>query len=129
MPLSVPASLASYFIVVDRQGMSSKERKGRRRPPDLTIYNALHGKMGGMIRKSVPSKVLLGLIVAGLVLPMTICVVVALAWLLPAMGDSQGGKVLSYVALALGIVWIVVLIALVLVQAIRSLGRSEDADP
>ncbi len=85
--------------------------------------------MGGMNRKSVPSKVLMGLIVAGLVLPMTICVVVALAWLLSKMGDDPGGKVLGYVALALAIMWVVVLIALVLVQAIHLLGRSNDADP
>jgi hypothetical protein len=87
-----------------------------------------HGKMGGMIRKPVISKVLLALTVAGLVLPMMICVVLSLAWLLPVMGDQQGGTVLRYVAEAGGIVWTMVLIGLIFVQAIHSLGRSDDAD-
>ena len=83
--------------------------------------------MGGMSRKPVSSKVLLALIVAGLVLPMTICVVLGLASLLDAMSDFQGGKVLRYVALAGGVVWIVVLVSLIIVQAIHALGRSDDA--
>ena len=95
----------------------------------MTLDNRpAHGKMGGMSRKPVSSKVLLALIVAGLVLPMTICVVLALASLLAAMGDAVGGAVLRYVALAGGIVWIVVLIGLIFVQAIHTLGRSDDAD-
>ena len=84
--------------------------------------------MGGMSRKPVSSKVLLALLVAGLVLPITICVVLALAFLLVAMDDPAGGRVLRYVALAGGIVWSVVLVALILVQAVHTLGRSDDAD-
>jgi hypothetical protein len=78
--------------------------------------------------KPVTSKVLLVLIVAGLVLPMTICIVLGLASLLDAMQDLVGGKVLRYVALAGGLVWIVVLVSLVIVQAIHALGRSDDPD-
>ena len=81
-----------------------------------------------MSRKPVSSMVLLALIVAGLVLPMTICVVLALASLLAAMGDAVGATVLRYVALAGGIVWIVVLVGLIFVQAIHALDRSDDAD-
>ena len=84
--------------------------------------------MGGMSRKPVSSKVLLALIVAGLVLPMTICVVLALASLLDAMHDPWGGPVLRYVALAGGVAWIVVLVSLIIVQAIHTLNRSDDAD-
>ena len=84
--------------------------------------------MGGMSRKPVSSKVLLALLVAGLVLPITICVVLALAFLLVAMDDARGGAVLQYVALAGGILWSVVLVALILVLAIHTLGRSDDAD-
>ena len=36
---------------------------------------------------------------------------------------------LRYVALAGGIVWVVVLVSLVFVQAIHALDRSDDADP
>ena len=93
----------------------------------LTTARA-HDKMGGMSRKPVSSKVLLALMVAGLVLPITICVVLALASLLAAMGDAVGGAVLRYVALAGGVVWIVVLVGLIFVQAIHALGRSDDAD-
>jgi len=79
-----------------------------------------------MSRKPVPSKVLLALIVVGLVLPVTICIVLGLASLLAAMGDAVGGAVLRYVALAGGVVWIVVLVGLIFVQAIQTLGSSDD---
>ena len=85
--------------------------------------------MGGMSRKSVTSKVLLALTVVGLVLPVMICVVLGLAALLTAMHDTVGGAVLRYVALAGGVVWIVVLVGLIFVQAIHTLGGSDDADP
>jgi hypothetical protein len=81
-----------------------------------------------MSRRPVSSKVLLALIVAGLVLPIAICVVLALALLLAAMGDAVGGVVLRYVALGGGVVWIVVLVGLILAQAIHALSRSDDAD-
>ncbi len=84
--------------------------------------------MGGMSRKPVFSKVLLALMVVGLVLPITICVVLALASLLTAMGDVVGGAVLRYVALAGGVVWTVALVALIFVQAIHAVDRSDDAD-
>jgi uncharacterized membrane protein len=82
-----------------------------------------------MSRKSVTSKVLLALTVVGLVLPVMICVVLGLAALLTAMHDTVGGAVLRYVALAGGVVWIVVLVGLIFVQAIHTLGGSDDADP
>ena len=88
----------------------------------------VYGKMGGMSRKPVSSQVLLALIVAGLALPIMICVVLALASLLAAMGDIMGGAVLRYVALAGGVVWIVVVVGLIFVQAIHGLGRSDDAE-
>ncbi len=72
---------------------------------------------------------LLALMVVGLLLPIAICVVLALASLLVAMNDTVGGAVLRYVALAGGVVWIVVLVSLIFVQAIHALGRSDDADP
>jgi len=73
--------------------------------------------------------VLLVLIVAGLALPIAICIVLALASLLDTMGDAAGCHVLRYVALAAGVVWLVVLVGLVFVQAIHALGRSDDAEP
>jgi len=72
---------------------------------------------------------LLALIVAGLALPVAICVVLALASLLDAMRDFAGAAVLRYVALAGGVVWVVVLVGLIFVEAIQMLGRSDDAEP
>jgi hypothetical protein len=85
--------------------------------------------MGGMSRKDVTSRALLALIVAGLVLPIMISIVLALSSLLAAMSDVVGGTVLRYVALAAGIIWIMVLVGLILVQAIHNLSGRDDADP
>ena len=84
--------------------------------------------MGGMSHKPVTSKVLLALTVAGLVLPIMICIVLTLAPLLAAMDDDKGARVLRYVALIGGVAWIMVLVGLVMVQAIHSLGGSDDSD-
>ena len=54
-----------------------------------------HDKMGGMSRKPVSSMVLLALIVAGLVLPITICVVLVLAFAAGCHGRSRGGDGLA----------------------------------
>jgi hypothetical protein len=79
-----------------------------------------------MRRKPVISKALCFLLIAGLLLPIAICVVVALAAMLTAMQDTTGGAVLRYVALAGGILWVVDLVAIVLVQAIDALDRPEE---
>jgi hypothetical protein len=81
-----------------------------------------------MRRKPVLIKTLFGLIVAGLLLPVTISIVVALASLLSSIGDQAGGTALRYVALASGILWVVDLIAIVLVQAIDALDRPDDEE-
>ena len=81
-----------------------------------------------MHRKQVFSKALIVLLVAGLLLPVTICVVMALAALLEAMKDITGGLVLRYVALAGGVAWVVDLVAIVLVQAIGTLDCQDKGD-
>jgi hypothetical protein len=81
-----------------------------------------------MRRKLVFSKVLFALLVAGLLLPVTICVVMALASLLEAMKDGTGGSVLRYVALTGGVAWVVDLVAIVLVQAVGTLDFHEEGD-
>ena len=96
-------------------------------PPSLT-FSASSLKMGDMRRKAVLAKTLLFLVVAALMLPAAICVVVALAALLSAIGDAGGGAALRYVALAGGVLWTADLIAIVLVQAIDSLDRPDDED-
>jgi hypothetical protein len=79
-----------------------------------------------MRRKPVFAKALFALIVGGLILPMMISIIVALAALLAAMGDSVGGAVLRYLALAGGVAWAVDLVALVFVLALDALGRPDE---
>lgn len=81
-----------------------------------------------MSRKPVSSKAMLGLIAGGLVLPVVICVILALAALLAAMGDSAGAVVLRYVAMGAGIAWSIVLVCLVLVQGLNALVDRDDPD-
>jgi hypothetical protein len=85
-------------------------------------------KMGDMRRKAVFAKALFILVVAALLLPATICIVVALASLLAAMHDETGGATLRYVALAAGVLWVVDLVAIVLVQAIDALVGPDDGE-
>ncbi len=84
--------------------------------------------MGGMRRKPVLAKTLYALLVAGVILPVAITIILALAALLAKTGDSVGGAALGYVALAIGILWAVGLVAIVLVQAIDALDRPDEEE-
>ena len=81
-----------------------------------------------MSRKPISAKAMFVLIAGGLVLPVAISVILALAALLAAMGDSAGAVVLRYVAMAIGIAWSIVLVCLVLVQGLNSLTDRDDSD-
>ena len=61
-----------------------------------------------------------------LVMPIAICVVLAVGAILGAMGDSQGGVVLQRIALAGGIFWAVDLIGLLVVLAVNTLVDPQD---
>ena len=74
----------------------------------------------------IPHRLVLALIVATILLPIALCVVLGVAALLIAMGDSAGGLVLDRIALAGGIVWIIDLICLVLVLAIGTLRGPDE---
>ena len=74
-----------------------------------------------MHQPPIPQRYVLALIVATILLPIVLCVVLGVAALLDAMGDSAGGLVLHRVALFGGILWVVDLICLVLVLAIGTL--------
>jgi hypothetical protein len=71
-------------------------------------------------------QITLVLLVAALAMPVVICVLVGLARLLAAMGDTAGAAGVNWIALAAGVVWVVGLIGLVIVQAIASLDRDRD---
>jgi hypothetical protein len=64
----------------------------------------------------------MALVTAACVLPVAIVVVVAVGRLLGAMQDAAGAAALDRIALALGIVWVIDLVCLVLAQSINSLG-------
>jgi hypothetical protein len=68
------------------------------------------------------------LIVVTIFLPIILCVVLGVAALLGAMGDTTGGLVLHRIALAGGILWIIDLIGLVLVLAIDTLREPGDPE-
>ena len=82
-----------------------------------------------MGQRLVPASVVLLLLVGALMLPVATSILFGLGKLLTAMGDSSGGTVLGWIALAAGVVWSLDLICLVLVQAINSLGSENRQGP
>ncbi|NLS91225.1 MAG: hypothetical protein GXX96_03455 [Planctomycetaceae bacterium] len=79
-----------------------------------------------MGQRPVSASVVLLLLVGALMLPVAISILFGLGRLLSAMGDTAGGSVLGWIALAAGILWSLDLIGLVLVQAINSLGNNNE---
>jgi hypothetical protein len=69
----------------------------------------------------IPKPLFFTLIAGVLLLPMAIIVVLGVGYLLSAMGDLSGGIVLGRIGLALGILWILQLIVLVVALATQSL--------
>jgi ABC-type transport system involved in multi-copper enzyme maturation permease subunit len=79
-----------------------------------------------MSRKLVPP-VVTHLLIAGVaVLPIAICVILAVAALLGEMGEPPERSPLKWVALGVGILWVVDLICLVLAQALNSLAETDE---
>ncbi len=74
----------------------------------------------------IPRGIVLFLLGGALVLPVTVCVVLVLSALLGAMGDAVGAQVLVYTSWAVGALWCVSLIALLLVLAVQSLCQRDD---
>jgi hypothetical protein len=62
------------------------------------------------------------LVTAACVLPIAIVVLAAVARLLAAMEDTSAAAVLDRVALAVGIIWTIDLVCLLVAQGINSLG-------
>lgn len=78
-----------------------------------------------MSQQLVPRWIIRLVVAGALVLPIAICVILAVSLLLGAMDDPLGGNVLKYIALGVGIFWAVDLICLVLVQALNSLTDTD----
>ncbi len=74
----------------------------------------------------IPRRLVLALIGAAVFLPITLCVIFGVAFLLAGMGDTAGAGVLHRIALAGGILWAVDLIGLLLVLAVGSIGDPDE---
>jgi hypothetical protein len=68
------------------------------------------------------------LVTAALVLPVALVVLLAAARLLGAMEDAAAARVLDRVALALGVLWAIGLVCLLLALAIGALGSGPGGD-
>jgi hypothetical protein len=79
-----------------------------------------------MRRQLIFRSLLFLLTLAAVVLSVGGFVTLALGRLLEAMGDAVGAQVAGYVALGCGVLFVVDLICLVLVQAVRSLVELDD---
>ena len=66
------------------------------------------------------------LVAAACILPVAIAIVLAVGRLLGAMQDASGAAVLDRVALAIGILWAIDLVCLLVAQGINSLGPPSD---
>ncbi|HEV2973188.1 MAG TPA: hypothetical protein VGY55_24695 [Pirellulales bacterium] len=68
-------------------------------------------------------RLIVGLLVGALGLPILLCVLFAVGRLLDGMQDAVGAAALSRIGLGFFVLWIVDLVGLVVVQAIQSAGR------
>ena len=66
------------------------------------------------------------LVTSACILPVAIAIVLAVGRLLGAMQDEAGAAVLDRVALAIGILWAIDLVCLLVAQGINSLGPPAD---
>jgi ABC-type transport system involved in multi-copper enzyme maturation permease subunit len=79
-----------------------------------------------MRQKLIPLPIIRLLIAGAAVLPITTCVILAVAALLGEMGEPPGRSPLKWIALGVGILWIVDLICLLLAQALNSLADNDE---
>jgi hypothetical protein len=70
----------------------------------------------------ISRRVLTILVTLGCVLPLALVVVLGVSRLLVAMQDAAGAAVLDRIALAVAIVWSIVLLCLILALGINALG-------
>jgi hypothetical protein len=68
-------------------------------------------------------------VTAACTLPMSIAIVLAVGRLLSAMQDASGAAVLDRVALAIGILWAIDLVCLLVAQGLNSLGPPSGPQP
>jgi hypothetical protein len=76
----------------------------------------------------ITRKLLIRLIFVALGLPVVMVVIGTTSALLSSMGDTVGSKVLCYIVLATGILWVVNLVILVVAQAVRTVEDNLEDD-
>jgi hypothetical protein len=81
-----------------------------------------------MDRPPIPRHTIALVISGAIILPIAICLILAVASLLSTMGDSVGGGVLRWIALGCGIIWAINLILLVLALSINTLTNPNDSN-
>ena len=91
----------------------------------LTVTKIVETRKSNMGRKLISPRILLLLTALGLVMPIAVTLILGLAALLKTM-DPLGSAVLKWIGLGLSVGWAVDLVALVLAQAINSLGHEDD---
>lgn len=79
-----------------------------------------------MDRLLIPRRIIALLIAGAIVFPIAICLIIAVSSLLVTMSDQLGGRVLLWIALGCGIVWILDLILLILSISINLLTQSNN---
>jgi hypothetical protein len=79
-----------------------------------------------MGQKLVPGRIITLLAAGGIILPIGICVTLGAAQLLSAMGDVAGGAVLGWIALGVGIFWVIDLLCLLLALGLAYLGNDDE---
>lgn len=100
--------------------------------PSLTDTVTI-SKIGGigktiMNQPPIPRQMIALAIAGAVVLPIAICLCLAVASLLSAMGDASGSCALRWVGLACGIIWALDLIILVIALAVNALAEPDDSD-
>jgi hypothetical protein len=81
-----------------------------------------------MDRPPIPRHTIALAIAGALILPIAICLILAVSSLLSAMGDAVGGGAMRWVSLGFGIIWVLDLILLVLALAVNTLSAPDDSD-
>jgi hypothetical protein len=72
----------------------------------------------------VPRRILALLVGLALLLPIVVCVLAGVGRLLAGMGDAAGATALDRLTLAVGLLWAIDLIALLIANGVQSLGAS-----
>ncbi len=73
-----------------------------------------------------PPRLLVGLLIGALGLPIVLCVLMAAARLLEGMQDAPGAAALGRISLACYILWAIDLVGLVIIQAVHALAGNRD---